>query len=119
MPVKPLLYEDVVDDLRADVLEWLGEASWFDAHTHIGHNDPDGYEADPEELIEALDIAGQQRALVFAMQEPGGYREPNAVVLAACRASNGRLVPLARIDPGAPGAMDEARRCLDDGALGF
>jgi uncharacterized protein len=119
MPVKPLPYEDVAEPLRAADLAWLGEAPWFDAHTHIGHNDPDGYEADPEELIEALDVAGQERALVFAMHEPDGYRGPNDVVLAACEASGGRLLPLARIDPNASDAMDEARRTLAAGARGF
>jgi hypothetical protein len=120
VPVRPLPYDDVVADLRAEALGWLGEgAEWFDAHTHIGHHDPDGYEADPEELIGALDLAEQQRALVFAMQEPDGYRGPNDWVLRACAESGGRLVGLGRIDPKAPDALDEARRCLDAGARGF
>ena len=120
MPVRGLAFDGVVDELRAAELAWLGEGvEWFDAHTHIGHHDPDGFEADPEELIEALDVAGQQRALVFAMQEPDGYREPNDWVLRSCAESGGRLVPLARIDPKAPDAMDEARRCLEAGARGF
>ncbi|MCZ4492227.1 MAG: amidohydrolase family protein [Conexibacter sp.] len=120
MPVRPLPYESVVSDLRAEALAWLGEGvEWFDAHTHIGHRDPDGYEADPEELVAALDGAGQQRALVFAMQEPDGYRDPNDWVLRSCAESGGRLVPLARIDPKQPDAMDEARRTLAAGARGF
>jgi predicted TIM-barrel fold metal-dependent hydrolase len=97
----------------------VGGAHWFDAHTHIGHNDPDGYEADPHELIEALDVAGQQRALVFAMHEPGGYRAANDWVLRAVRESGGRLEALARIDPNATDALDEARRALEAGARGF
>ncbi|MCW3002423.1 MAG: amidohydrolase family protein [Conexibacter sp.] len=120
MPVRPLPHDDVVSDLRAEALAWLGDGVlWFDAHTHVGHHDPDGYEADPEELIAALDLAGQQKALVFAMQEPDGYRAPNDWVLRACAESGGRLVGLARIDPNDPGAMDEARRCLGAGARGF
>jgi len=120
VPVRGLPFDDVVSDLRAAELAWLGEGvPWFDAHTHIGHHDPDGFEADPEELVAALDVAGQQRALVFAMQEPDGYREPNDWVLRSCAESGGRLVPLARIDPNAPGAMEEARRCLAAGARGF
>jgi predicted TIM-barrel fold metal-dependent hydrolase len=120
VPVRGLPYDDVVIDLRERELAWLGEgASWFDAHTHIGHNDPDGFEADPEELIAALDVAGQQRALLFAMQEPDGYRGPNDVVLKACAASDGRLVPLGRIDPNAPDAIAEAHRVLEGGARGF
>jgi hypothetical protein len=53
------------------------------------------------------------------MQEPGGYREPNAWVLRAAAESDGRLVALGRIDPGAPDALEEAHRCLDAGARGF
>jgi predicted TIM-barrel fold metal-dependent hydrolase len=127
VPVRGLPYDDVVIDLRERELEWLGHAdaspgagvAWFDAHTHIGHNDPDGFEADPEELIAALDVAGQQRALLFAMQEPDGYRGPNDVVLNACAESGGRLVPLGRIDPNAPDALEEAHRVLEGGARGF
>jgi predicted TIM-barrel fold metal-dependent hydrolase len=120
VPVRPLPFDDVVTDLRTEALAWLGDGvPWFDAHTHIGHHDPDGYEADPEELIAALDLTGQQKALVFAMQEPDGYRGPNDWVLRSCAESAGRLVPLARIDPKQPDAMDEARRTLAAGARGF
>ncbi|MBI5104333.1 MAG: amidohydrolase family protein [Solirubrobacterales bacterium] len=120
MPVRGLQHEEFLGGLHAEAMTWLGEGvDWFDAHTHIGHNDPDGYEADPAELLEALDVAGQRRALVFAMHEPGGYRDANDVVLRACADSAGRLLPLARIDPKAPDALDEARRCLEAGALGF
>jgi hypothetical protein len=92
---------------------------WFDAHTHIGHDDPDGFEADPEDLLLGLDGAGQDGALVFPSQEPAGYPPANDRVLAACAASGGRLRALARIDPNAEGALDEARRCLEAGARGF
>jgi predicted TIM-barrel fold metal-dependent hydrolase len=120
VPVRPLPFDDVVSDLRAEALAWLGDGvTWFDAHTHIGHHDPDGYEADPEELVAALDLTGQQKALVFPMQEPDGYRGPNDWVLRASAESGGRLVALARIDPKAPDAMDEARRTLEAGARGF
>jgi predicted TIM-barrel fold metal-dependent hydrolase len=119
VPVRALPLEDVVSDLRAAELAWLGDVPWFDAHTHIGHHDPDGFEADPHELIEALDIGGQERALVFAMHEPDGYREPNDWVLRSAAESGGRLLALGRIDPNAPDALEEARRCLADGARGF
>src|SRR3954454_22617914 len=111
MPVRGLAHEEeVVGDLHAEAMAWLGDDTpWFDAHTHIGHHDPDGYEADPHELIEALDAAGQQKALVFGMQEPDGYAGPNAWVRQPCAASGGRLMALARIDPHAPDALDEAR----------
>jgi predicted TIM-barrel fold metal-dependent hydrolase len=120
MPVRGLPHEDVLADLHAEAMAWLGDdVTWFDAHTHIGHNDPDGYEADPEELIEALDAAEQQRALVFAMHEPNGYRRANDVVHAASEASGGRLEWLCRVDPNDASAVDEATRCLGLGARGI
>ena len=98
MPVRGLAHEEeVVGDLHAEAVAWLGgDVRWFDAHTHIGHHDPDGFEADPHELIEALDVARQERALVFARHEPDGYREPNAWVLRSATASGGRLTALGR-----------------------
>jgi len=97
----------------------FGGASWFDAHTHIGQNDPDERRATVEEIVGGLDQAGHDRALVFAMHEPDGYRDANDAVLAAVAASGGRLEALARVDPSAPGAVQEARRCLDAGARGI
>jgi uncharacterized protein len=97
----------------------LGEVEWFDAHTHIGHNDPDGRKATAEEILGGLDQAGVRRAMVFAMHEPDGYSAANDAVLAAAAASGGRLVPLARIAPNDPGAVAEAERCLAAGAAGF
>jgi len=94
-------------------------SEWIDVHTHIGHADPDGFEADPEDLLLGLDSAGQQRAVVFPSQEPGGYPPANDRVLAACAASGGRLEAFARIDPNTPDALDEARRCLAASARGF
>ena len=96
-----------------------GDPAWFDAHTHIGQNDPDGRKATAAEIIGGLDAARHQRALVFAMHEPDGYTGANDAVLAASAASNGRLLPLARIAPNEPGAIEEARRALAAGALGF
>jgi predicted TIM-barrel fold metal-dependent hydrolase len=113
-------YDELLRPLHAAHLRALpAGTTWFDVHTHIGHDDPDGFEADPEDLVLGLDKAGQQGALVFPFQEPGGYPPANDRVLAACAASGGRLRALARIDPNAPGALDEARRCLEAGARGF
>jgi uncharacterized protein len=99
--------------------ELLGDVDWFDAHTHIGQNDPDGRKATPEEILGGLDAAHHQRALVFAMHEPDGYSAANDAVLAAAAASGGRLQGLARVAPNADGALEEARRCLEAGARGF
>jgi len=121
MPVRGLRHEEeVVADLHAEAMAWVGDdVRWLDVHTHIGHADPDGYEADPADLIEALDAAGQHAALVFPMHEPDGYGAANDIALEAAAASGGRLMALARVDPNRPGAVDEARRCLDAGARGI
>jgi uncharacterized protein len=99
--------------------EVLGDVTWFDAHTHIGQNDPDGRKATPDEILGGLDAARHQRALLFAMHEPDGYSAANDAVLAACAASGGRLLALARIAPNSAGAVEEAKRCLEAGARGF
>jgi uncharacterized protein len=113
---------DIGADLQRvlrDGLDELGDVVWFDAHTHMGQNDPDGRRATAEEILGGLDASGQQRALIFAMHEPDGYTAANDAVLEACAASGGRLRALARVAPGLPGAVDEARRCLDAGAVGL
>jgi uncharacterized protein len=97
----------------------LGDAEWFDAHTHIGENDPDGRKATPEEIIGGLDQAGHGRALVFPMHEPDGYGPANDAVLRAAAQSGGRLMPLARVSPHHEDAVAEAERCLENGARGF
>jgi uncharacterized protein len=89
----------------------------FDAHTHIGRNDPDGYACHPADLLGALERVGA-RAVVFPMQEPGGYAHANDLVMAEAIASNGRLTAFCRVDPAHDGAA-EAERCLDAGAGGI
>ncbi|HEX2104227.1 MAG TPA: amidohydrolase family protein [Solirubrobacteraceae bacterium] len=103
----------------ADGRELLDGAEWFDAHTHIGHNDPDGRTATAEEIIAGLDQAGHHRALVFPMHEPDGYAPANDMVIAAAAASEGRLIALGRVSPHHEDAVAEARRCLEAGARGF
>src|SRR3954447_19983500 len=93
---------------------------FFDAHTHLGQNDPDGYKATPEEILAGLDRGGQRRALIFPMQEPGGYEEANRVAVAAAAASDGRLTALARVDPNlGDDAVEQAQRWMDNGAAGL
>jgi predicted TIM-barrel fold metal-dependent hydrolase len=103
--------------LFADLRERLGTVELFDAHTHIGRNDPDGFRCSAAELDEALVVA-RARAVVFAMQEPDGYREANDEVLEAADASGGRLVPFCRLDP-RDDPVAEARRALALGARGI
>ena len=113
-------YDEVVRPLfDAAVAALPAGATWFDAHTHIGHNDPDGFEADPDEILAGLDRAGMQRALLFPMHEPGGYRAANDWVIETCRNSGGRLTALARVAPSHEDAAAEARRALDAGAAGI
>ncbi|MDP8943652.1 MAG: amidohydrolase family protein [Actinomycetota bacterium] len=101
----------------AALLEDLPPVELFDAHTHIGLDDPDGFRCTAEELTDALALAGS-RAVVFPMQEPAGYPAANDRVLAAAAASEGRLVAFCRLDP-ARGAVREAERCLAAGARGL
>jgi predicted TIM-barrel fold metal-dependent hydrolase len=101
------------DRLQADV----GGFELYDAHTHVGANDPDGFRQTPAELLEAL-AGTHARATVFPMHEPDGYRGPNDAVIAAAAESDGILVPYCRVNPH-DGALEEARRALDAGARGI
>ena len=114
-------HDQAIAALHRQTLERAGaELDFFDAHTHLGHDDPDGYEATPEEIVAGLDRAGQRRALIFPMQEPGGYPPANDAAIAAARGSDGRLEALARVDPNlGDDALAEAERCLAAGACGI
>ncbi len=106
-----------LDRLRSDA----GELELFDAHTHIGRNDPDGFRQTPAELLEGLGTCGA-RALVFPMHEPQGYADgvANDEVIASAQAAGGRLVAFCRVDPNeGDAALVEARRALDEGARGI
>jgi uncharacterized protein len=96
----------------------IGDPELFDAHTHIGQNDPDGFKQRPDELMGVLERAGA-RACVFPMHEPGGYPDANDAAIEAAAASDGRLVAFCRIDPHASDPGGEAERCLDAGARGI
>lgn len=111
-------------DLHAVFRPWYelllaetGSLDLYDAHTHVGRNDPDGFRQEPEELIRVL-AAVDARGVVFPMHEPDGYPPANDRVLAAAEASGGRLVAFCRVDP-RDDAVAEARRCLDGGARGI
>jgi predicted TIM-barrel fold metal-dependent hydrolase len=99
------------------ILRDTGPLELYDAHTHIGRNDPDGYKQSPAELIEALGTA-VGRAVVFAMHEPDGYAAANDAVLAAVAEQPERLVAFCRVSPH-DDALAEARRALDAGARGI
>jgi uncharacterized protein len=90
----------------------------FDAHTHVGQNDPDGMRQSPEELLAGLELAGARGAFVFPMQEPTGYRAANDMVIEAARRSDGVLIPFCRVNPHED-AVTEAERALANGARGI
>lgn len=120
MPVPGAPYDDALTPLLERARHGLPDGTpWFDAHTHTGHNDPDGVTATADELLAGLDRAGVARAQVFTTAEPDGYPPANDRVLAEAKASGGRLVPFCRIDPNAPGPVGEARRCVGLGARGI
>jgi len=97
--------------------ELLGAVSIFDAHTHIGVNDPDGFQCTAEDLLATL-APTSSRAVVFPMHEPAGYPPANDDVIATALESSDVLVPFCRADPRAAGAA-EVRRCLQIGAHGI
>ena len=107
-PMRPWL-ERIVQD--------TGPLGLYDAHTHIGSNDPDGFKQTPAQLLEALGAAGA-RAVVFPMHEPDGYAAANDTVIAAAAAHPEQLVAFCRVSPH-DGALAEARRALDAGARGI
>jgi predicted TIM-barrel fold metal-dependent hydrolase len=115
----------VTIDLDAILRPWFdalmaqaGSPMLFDAHTHVGQNDPDNFKQSPDELLGFL-RAANARALVFAMHEPDGYEAANDAVLDAVADSDGTLSALCRVQPRDPGALDMARHCMDRGAVGI
>ena len=96
----------------------LPQAGLFDAHTHIGINDPDGFRCTAGELLQAL-APTAARAVAFPMHEPDGYPPANDLVLEAAASSGGRLVAFCRVDPRAGDPVTEIRRCVAAGARGI
>jgi len=94
----------------------------FDAHTHLGQNDPDGMKQTPAELLQGLadaEAIGAAGAFTFPMHELDGYPAANDMVIEAAQGSGGRLVPFCRVSPASGIAPDEARRALAAGAKGI
>jgi hypothetical protein len=99
------------------IQEHLGGVQLYDAHTHLGANDPDGNHQTPDELLAGLKPI-DARAVTFAMHEPDGYPAANDAILAAVAAAPDKLAAFCRVDPAAD-AISEAKRCLDAGARGI
>ncbi|MBV9337601.1 MAG: amidohydrolase family protein [Solirubrobacterales bacterium] len=100
------------------VLDQVPDLQLFDAHTHLGQNDPDGMKQTGEELVASLERASARGAFVFPFHEPDGYRLANDDVLAAAHAAKGLLVPFCRVNPH-DSPVPEAERSLDAGAKGI
>ena len=100
------------------MLAQVPDVELFDAHTHVGQNDPDGMHQTPEELIAGLRAANARGAFVFPMHEPTGYPPANDMVMAAAAETDGLLVPFCRVNPHED-AVAEAERCLERGARGI
>ena len=75
----------------------------------------------PSELMAAMDAGGVDRAVVFGFpwQSPELYRRHNDFVMEAVREFPGRLIGFGCFDPLAPGAAEEAERCLAGGLAGI
>ena len=109
----------------AEIRPWFDHAmslvpdvAIFDAHMHVGQNDPDGFKANAHEILGALEMANA-RGVIFPFHEPDGYREANDQVIADVAASGGRLACFCRLDPRHEDAVAEAERALDAGASGI
>jgi hypothetical protein len=109
------------DDLLApwwdQTMGLLPPVALFDAHTHIGVDDPDGFTCTADELLATL-ASVRSRAVVFPMHEPAGYPPANDAVIATAHGSGGVLVPFCRVDPRRDGAA-EVRRCIEAGVRGI
>jgi uncharacterized protein len=113
--------QTLVESFEAVVRAELPEGvEIFDAHTHLGH-DIDGMTGQLDELLRIHDRAGISRAFVFCLDEPDrhpSFSAANDRTLAFAEQSEGRLIPLARLDL-AESPIEEAVRCLDRGARGI
>ncbi len=98
-------------------VEPLTPLDLFDAHTHVGVEDPSGFSGLLSELTDSLDRAGAAAA-VFPLKEPGGYREPNRRLIESAEGSDGALVAFARLDP-ADSPLEQAEAGIALGARGL
>jgi uncharacterized protein len=108
--------DDLLLPWLTSLFEQLPSVRLFDAHTHLGANDPEGWTCSPRELGDALALV-RARGVVFPLMETAGYRAANDAVLAAADASEGRLVPFCRVNPH-DDPVNELERCLAAGASG-
>jgi hypothetical protein len=109
--------DDLLTPWSEQTMGLLPPVTLFDAHTHIGVNDPDGFKCTGDELLATLAPTGS-RAVVFPMHEPDGYPPANDHVIEQAAASDGRLVAFCRVDP-RNDPLSEVGRCIAAGARGI
>ncbi len=83
-----------------------------DVHVHLGR-DRDGHALSPDELLDDMAQWQVDRAVVFALNDPGrdgDFADANRQVMAAAAAAPDRLVPFCRVAPqrGALAAIEAA-----------
>lgn len=106
-----------IDRWLDPLLERLPALAIVDAHTHMGA-DCDGTVCDADQLTASLEAIGA-RAAVFPLHlADGEYRADNDAVIAAARASAGRLTPFCRLNPHAD-PVGEGARAIAAGARGI
>ena len=103
----------------AQLREHIPGLELFDAHTHLGQNDPDGMSQTLEQLLGVLSESDARGAFVFPMHEPDGYPPANDMVIEAASRSDGVLTAFCRVSPNTGDGPAEAQRALDAGARGI
>lgn len=85
------------------------------------YGDPAAKMATARELLAALDEAELDAAVAagFAFNTEDNLIEQNEYIAKAARESDGRIIPLATVNPALPGWERVARHAFDLGALGF
>jgi hypothetical protein len=117
--IRAVDFETLLAPWIAQMDELVPGIEIFDAHTHLGQNDPDGMKQTPQELEAVLDSARAVGAFTFPMHEPDGYPPANDMVLDAVAPTRGRVVAFCRVSPNAGDAPAEALRCISGGARGI
>jgi len=104
------------DRVRRDLAAIRAADRWFGA-CHA----PGAAVASAEDLVEAMDTAGVDRAVCFTwpFADPGLCAEANDYLAAAVRRHPGRLVGFGCVQPAAPGAAAEVERCARLGLRGL
>ena len=115
---------DLLTGWRASATERVPDLDVFDAHTHVGSNDPDGFSQSFDDLLALLSASATGGCFVFPFHEPDGYPGPNdavrsaALAFSAAHPGGPTMVPFCRVNPWAE-PIAEAERSLDLGARGI